>query len=155
MKIITVSGAHSGAGKTTVVERLLRELKGWSCLKVTVLHRGDCPTGRDCGACDGLQSDYSIVSDKEVIEENGKDTSRFKKAGAKEVLWLRSRPERLKEALNKALPRFKDAEGVIIEGTSVLKHLKPDLGIFVQKRSSSLKPSAKAVIKKVDLVLTV
>lgn len=155
VKIITVSGAHSGAGKTMVIERLLESLKGWSCLKVTVLHSGACPAARDCGACDELPSKFSIIGDKERIDEKGKDTERFKKAGAGEVLWLKIPPRYLKEGLAKAISRFKKRKGIIIEGTSVLKHLKPDLAIFVRKNGSALKPSARAVLKKVDLILTV
>ena len=108
---ITVSGAHSDVGKTTVVERLLKELKGWSCLKVTLLHNGPCPTGRNCGACDKMSSRFSIVSDKKITEERGKDTWRFKKAGAKKVLWLRAEPAGLKQGLKKAISMFSAAGG--------------------------------------------
>ncbi|MBI4974630.1 MAG: hypothetical protein HZC19_02320 [Candidatus Omnitrophica bacterium] len=155
MKLITVSGAHSGAGKTMVVERLLERFKGWACLKVTVLHEGACPTGKDCGACDELASKFSIISSKNLIEQDGKDTKRFKDAGARKVLWLKSRPQHLKEGLAKAISKLNKARGVIVEGTSVLKYLKPDLAIFVRGRGSTLKPSAKEAIKKVDLILTV
>ena len=161
---ITVSGAHSGAGKTAVVERLLQELKGWSCLKVTLLHNGPCPTGRDCGACDKMSSRFSIISNKKTIEVQNKDTWRFKKAGAKKVLWLRAKPRGLKQGLKKAISMFsaeggfvsgeKDARGLIIEGTSVLKYLQPDLAILVKRRDSILKDSAQEVLKKIDLILT-
>lgn len=151
---ITVSGAHSGVGKTTVVERLLEELKGWSCLKVTLLHNGSCPTGRDCGACDKMSSRFSIVSDKKITEERGKDTWRFKKAGAKKVLWLKAKPEGLRQGLKQALFKMRRARGIIIEGTSILKYLKPDLAIFVKRDNSLLKDSAKEILKKVDLILT-
>ena len=156
---ITVSGAHSDVGKTAVVERLLQELKGWSCLKVTLLHNGSCPTGRNCGACDKMSSIFSIVSDRKITEEQGKDTWRFKKAGAKKVLWLRAKPAGLKQGLKKAISMFsaeggKGAQGLIIEGTSVLKYLKPDLAILVRKENSVLKPSAQEVLKKIDLVFT-
>ena len=159
MKIITVSGAHSNTGKTTVIERLLEIFKDWSCLKVTTLHNGLCPTGRDCSACGKLSSQFSIVSDKGIIEEPGKDTWRFKEAGAKDVLWLKAKPAGLKQGLKKAISMFsgegeKGTRGLIIEGTSVLKYLKPDLAILVQKKNSVLKPSAKEVLKKVDLILT-
>ncbi|MDP3731832.1 MAG: hypothetical protein Q8R31_02205 [Candidatus Omnitrophota bacterium] len=154
MKVITISGAHSNIGKTTVVERLLGIFKGWSCLKVTTLHNGLCPTGRDCGACDKLSSRFSIVSDKEIIEKPNKDTWRFKKAGAKDVLWLRAKPEGLRQGLKQALFKMRSARGIIIEGTSILKYLKPDLAIFVKRDNSLLKDSAKEILKKVDLILT-
>ena len=151
MKIITVSGARSGVGKTRVVEALLKILKGWSALKVTVLHRGSCPTHRDCGACDAIDGRFSIVSDNSP----GKDTGRFTAAGAKDVLWLKARRDGLKEGIKEALLRFKGAKGLIIEGTSILKYLEPDLSILVTNRGSRLKPSAREALKKVDLVLTI
>lgn len=153
VKIITVSGSSSGAGKTTVAERLLRELKGWSALKVTLLHYGACPINRDCGACENLDSKFSIISNRKIIEEEGKDTQRLKKAGAEQVLWLRSKPEGLRQGLKQSLLSLKRAKGVIVEGTSVLKYLKPDLAIFVKKKNSILKRSAREVLKKVDLIL--
>lgn len=153
-KIITVSGSCSGAGKTTVAEFLLKKLKGWSALKVTVRYNGLCPTNRDCGVCEKLDSKFSIVADKNIIEEEGKDTQRLKKAGAKQVLWLRAKPNGLRPGLKQALFKMKGTKGVIIEGTSVLKYLKPDLAIFVGKKDSPFKSSAREVFKKVDLIIT-
>ena len=154
MKIITVSGAHSNVGKTTFIEWLLKKLKGWSCLKVTVLHKGNCPVGRICTACEKLSSKFFIVHEKSVLQEKGKDTQRFKAAGAKDVLWLRAKPNGLREGIVKSISRFKNSKGLIIEGTSVLKYLDPDIAILIKKRDSLLKDSAKDVFKKVDLILT-
>ena len=154
MRIITVSGAHSGVGKTTVAEALLKKLKGWSCLKVTVRHNGGfCPTGRDCGVCDTLSSKFCIVSDENIIEEKDKDTQRFKASGAKKVLWLKAKPEGLKQGLKKAIAKFKGAKGLIIEGNSALRYIEPDLAIFLKRKNSLLKDSAWPAIKKADLVL--
>src|SRR3989338_1780581 len=125
MKIITVSGTHSGAGKTTFIERLLKELKGWSALKVTLAHQGSyCPIHRECGACDNLNSNFCIVSDEKILKQKGKDTSRFKKAGARQVLWLKAHPQGLRQGLKEAISKFSKTRGLIIEGTSVLKYLK-------------------------------
>ena len=153
MKIITVSGTCSNAGKTFVVTELLKYLKGWSGLKVTTAHKGLCPTGKNCGVCRQLKTKFSIITDKNVISEKGKDTHRFKEAGAKQVIWLKSQPDGLKEGLSKAISKFKKTKGIIIEGNSVLKYIKPDFAIFIKKNSSVIKKSAKEVIKKADLIL--
>ena len=157
MRIITVSGAHSNVGKTRVAEMLLKELKGWSGLKVTVLHNGPCPTARDCGACDEMTSKFSIVSDRNIIEEKGKDTERLKAQGAKEVLWLKAKPEGLREGLKKAIAKFSakggGPRGIIIESNSALKYLKPDLAIFVKGHRRE-KNSAQRAFKKADLIIT-
>ena len=153
--IITVSGAHSGAGKTTLIEALLKPLKGWSALKVTVTHRkGECPARKGCHTCDELGPGFSIVSSKRIIETKGKDTARFKQAGAKKVLWLRSSPRALEQGIKQALALFKKAKGLIIESNSALKYLKPDLAILVKRKDSILKPSAMEILERIDLTLT-
>lgn len=155
MRIITVSGAHSGVGKTKAAEMLLSRLKNWSALKITVRHRkGVCPAHKDCHICDQIHSDFSIISDKDIIEAKGKDTQRLKRAGAKEVLWLKSKPQALKKGIQKALCLFKRTKGLIIESNSALKYLKPDLAIFIKNKNSVLKPSAKEILNKADLVIT-
>lgn len=156
MRIITVSGAHSGVGKTKVAEILLRVLKGWSALKVTVTHRkGQCPVHKDCHTCDELDSDFSIIRNKDIIEQEGKDTQRLKSAGAKKVLWLKAKPEALERGIKKVLASLKEEKGLIIESNSVLKYLQSDLAVLVKNRNSVLKPSAKEIFNKVDLVITV
>src|SRR3989338_4964182 len=139
MKIITVSGAQSGVGKTIVAEKLLGILSGWSALKITVLHNGRCPTGKNCRACDELDSEFSIVTDRAVIEKEGTDTQRLKVAGAKQVVWLKVKSRSFPTGLKAALAKFRKAKGIIIESTSVLKYLSPDLAIFVKGKDSVLK----------------
>lgn len=152
--IITVSGAHSGSGKTTLIEALLKSLKGWSALKVTLTHReGECPVHKGCHTCDELDSGFSIVRDKKIIQTKGKDTARFKQAGAKRVLWLRSSPEALEQGIKQALSLFQRAKGLIIETNSALRYLKPDLAILVKRKDSILKPSAREILERIDLTL--
>ena len=149
--MITVSGAHSGVGKTKVAEILLRVLKGWSALKITVTHRGrECPVHKenDCHTCDELKDDFSIIDNKKIIETKGKDTARFKEAGARKVLWLKARPHALGRGLRKVIPLFKKAKGLIIESNSALKYIKPDVAVFVKNKNSLLKPSAKEILNR-------
>ena len=152
--IITVSGAQSGVGKTKVAEILLRALKGWDALKITVAHRkGECPVRKGCHTCDELDSGFSIVSNKRIIESYGKDTARFKQAGAKKVLWLRSSPRALEKGVKQALSLFQGVKGLIIESNSALKYLKPDLAILVKRKDSILKPSARQILERIDLTV--
>ncbi len=149
MKVITVSGAYSGIGKTTFIEELLKQLKGWPCLKVTLMHKGlRCPIHKNCGACNKLDSKFCIVTDKKILEQKGKDTYRFKQAGAKQVFWLKAQTqEGLKQGLKKAMAMFGKSKGLIVEGTSVLKYLHPDLAVFITGNESPWKESAKEVVK--------
>lgn len=131
MKTIVISGEKSGIGKTYLAERLLNNLHGWSALKVTVKRDGVCLSAKNCGLCQSIKKPFDIIKDKNIINQPGKDTARLKIAGAKEVIWLKAKPQGLKNGLKKALSEFSKCSGIIIEGTSVLKFLKPDLNIHV------------------------
>lgn len=137
MRIVTVSGAHSGIGKTRLVEKLLNQLKGFSALKVTAVKDSACPRGLGCGICKEQNIPFTIISAAKIINQKGKDTQRMKAAGAKKVLWLRASASGLKEGLKQALKKFKYTKGVVIEGTSILKYLKPDLGIFIDAQGKT------------------
>ena len=134
MKIIVVSGERSGIGKTHLAQELLKYLSGWSALKVTVGRDSGCPHERSCGVCPEIKNPFYIIKEPRIINQAGKDTARLKEAGAKEVMWLKVRPEGLKVGLDKALAEFSDCNGVVIEGTSVLKFIKPDINIHVYER---------------------
>lgn len=131
MKIITVSGSSSGVGKTRLVEKILEELKGWSAIKVTVVKDGACPRKMPCGVCESQTTPFTIITDRRIINQKGKDTYRMKMAGAKRTVWLKAKPAGLKEGLEKTIKKLKGSPGIIIEGTSVLKYMKPDLGLYV------------------------
>ena len=134
MKIIIVSGAQSGVGKTYLAEKLLNYLPEWSALKVTVSKDGSCPHERSCRICPEIKEPFYIIKDERIINQAGKDTARLKTAGAKQVIWLKAKPEGLNDGLHKALSEFSDCYGVVIEGTSALKFIKPDLNIHLYEK---------------------
>lgn len=131
MKTIVVSGKQSRVGKTYMAEQLLRGLLGWSALKVTVSRIGGCPHERGCRICPEIKKPFYIIKEKSIINQRGKDTARLKSAGAKQVIWLKARPEGLGAGLKQALQEFYECQGIVIEGTSVLKFIKPDLNIHL------------------------
>jgi hypothetical protein len=45
-------------------------------------------------------------------------------------------------------------KGVIIEGTSVLDYIKPDVAIMIKAKGKKIKPSAKRALKKADLIIS-
>lgn len=134
MRIVVVSGAKSGVGKTYVAQHLLKGLSRWSALKVTVSKKKGCPRGKNCGICSEIKKPFYIIKDRKIINQAGKDTARLKESGAKQVIWLKAKPEGLREGLDKALAAFSDCQGVVIEGNSVLKFIQPDLNIHLYKR---------------------
>ena len=149
--IIGVGGSHSGVGKTTVAEALLKHLtnppsppftKGgmgglWGAIKYTktVIYT-------------------SIIDDPETLSQESKDTARLINAGAEKTLWVQSPPEELKEVLPIAVDRLSNLRGIIVEGNSAIEFLKPDIVIFVSGRhGGALKKSAVRVLEMADIIL--
>ncbi|MCQ9207816.1 MAG: hypothetical protein NG712_00290 [Omnitrophica bacterium] len=158
MRKIVISGSRSNIGKTLLAEKMLHSLTDWAALKVTVSRQGElrCPRrhGR-CRVCSEIKGDFEIIKDKKIINQKGTDTSRLKKAGAKKVIWLKATLGGLKEGLRKSLLELEDAKGLIIEGTSVLRKIKPDFTIYMRDKTTHLKKSAKEAERKADIIINV
>jgi len=137
MKIVVISGGHKGIGKTALACKILKGLKGFGAIKTTV-----------------SKENISITSKNEAIEVPGKDTALLKRAGAEKVVLVSSPKKDLDWALKVALGMVSRCKGVIIEGTSVLDYIKPDVAIMIKAKGKAIKPSAKRALKKVDLVIS-
>jgi len=95
------------------------------------------------------------VTDKdEDIMVPGKDTCRLKASGASKVVWIQSSEEELSEAMAFAWGMIGEVEGTLIEGSSILEHINPDLTFFVVDRAvNSLKPSRILALKKANVIV--
>ncbi len=135
--IISVAGAHSNCGKTTVCELLLKNLSGkWGAIKYT------------------KTAFYTSVSDETSIQPDGKDTQRMLSAGAHRVLWLQAPIDALSETLPVAIDMLSECTGLVIEGNSPIEFLSPDIVIFVFGRDiKRVKASAQLAIKKADFII--
>lgn len=156
MKTICVTGSTSRAGKTTFAAKLLSRLPGWSACKITtcVERRGEpCPRGREesCGVCGLLESAYEIEEEHGGPETQEKDSGRLHAAGALKVLWVRTRPESLADAVAAAFSMLGDATGIVFEGNHVLGVLDPDIAVMVLSADGRMKKSARDVRDRVDL----
>ncbi|KKL20440.1 hypothetical protein LCGC14_2455440 [marine sediment metagenome] len=74
MKIVVISGAHKGVGKTALARKILKNLKGFGAIKTTI-----------------SKENISITSKDEAIEVPGKDTALLKEAGAEKVALIASK----------------------------------------------------------------
>ncbi len=137
-KIISICGAHSGCGKTFIAELLLRSLQGrWAAIKYT--RTAFYTTVKESAASDDIE---------------GKDTWRMKQAGADPVLWVQAPEDQLAEPLEIAMSMLSGAEGVIIEGNSVIEFLNPDVVIFVfGEDDKRIKESARKILPRADIVI--
>lgn len=135
--IIGVGGARSGAGKTSVIEGILKRLSGMGAIK-----------------CTKTRLYTSITDDPAVLGQSGKDTARLIGAGAEEVLWVRSPDGGVKEALEAAVERLSHLRGVVVEGNSAIEALRPDIVIFVAgEKAGETKQSGRAVLSRADVVV--
>jgi len=136
-KIISVTGARSGVGKTTLCSLLLKDLKGFGAVKFT------------------KTSLYtSVVDDEKTLGEPGKDTARYLETGAEKVVWIQSPGgDELEDALHIALAKMEGLKGVIVEGNSPLDFLVPQIVIFIIDREGRMKPSAEKAFRKADIIV--
>lgn len=135
-KIISVTGAHSNIGKTTLCSMLLKNLKGFGAIKFTktTLY-------------------VTIIEDINILKQQYKDTAVFLNSGAEKVLWIQSPYSGLKDVLEIALGRMSDLKGVIIEGNSPVDFLNPHLVVFIINEEGTFKPSAFKACKEADAVI--
>jgi hypothetical protein len=139
MHIITISGSASGVGKTTLARLLIAGLPGFAAIKVT-------NTGSDVYT--------SVTDDPATIDEPGKDTALMKAAGAHPVVWVRCGQRDMGDCLTYAFNLIGTPRGVIVEGNSPARMLKPDMAFFVTGTDlSDMKPGALDVLKRADVVV--
>ena len=150
---ICISGLASGVGKTTVLCNLLRLYPGWEAIKVSRGHYRSC--GKDPQACcisPMLGEKPLILSGRADTFAPGKDTGRFWDAGAANVHWVVCTSDQVEEGIRTALSRV-EAEGVFIEGTSIVKYIPADYSIMVTGPAiGQIKSSAARVMDKMNAV---
>lgn len=137
MHIITVAGARSGTGKTTLSTLLIAMLPGFAAIKVSV---------------GGMYT--SVTDDQDVVLEEGKDTRAFHDAGARPVVLVRCPAEELAEALGQAMVLAGGARGVVVEGNSASGLVDPDVSFFVAgPDAADMKATAADALKRADVVV--
>jgi len=134
--IIGISGAYSGAGKTSFATLMLQRLKGWGAIKYT-------KTAIYC----------SVTDDSAILSEEGKDTKKLLDSHAEKVLWVQSPSAGLKEILPLAVDKLFDLEGILVEGNSAVEILKPDIVVFVSGDKKKFKGGAEKILGMADVVI--
>lgn len=133
--VITVSGANKGVGKTALSEILLRTLRNFSAIKITI-----------------TDHDVAVADDEQTIRSPSTDTCRMKQSGALKVVWVRSTESRLFDAMVTALGKMPPGRGILVEGNSILRHLNPTLSFFVARSPlAAMKPSRVHALEKADV----
>ena len=132
-KVITVSGAHGGVGKTLLIERLIPSYP--NCAGIKVQARGD--------------GNVSVISEDDPGQSPGKDTSRYLLAGAKRAFLVRGSGE----AAMRAVRDIVEQDGfdtLIVESNAAARELTCDLSFHVEG-SREEKPGAEACRRRADV----
>ena len=133
MRLVVIGGQSRGVGKTSLVASIIAanpEVR-WTAFKITQYGHGVCSSsGEECGcAIDEPDCSYSI--EPELNRAGRTDTSRFLRAGAAAVFWVRTRVGQLRAAMPALRRLLRDRDFVIMESNSILGFLEPDLYIPV------------------------
>ena len=154
MALVVIGGHSRSVGKTSVVAGLISALPEfeWTAAKITQYGHGICSANGE--ACDCATGDHSWAITEERDRHGDSDTSRFLKAGAMRVFWVRTEQGRLAEAMPTFRQRIEGSKNVILESNSILKFLRPDLYLTVLDPSTSdFKASAREFLDRADAVI--
>jgi hypothetical protein len=133
LALVSVAGASSRAGKTSLAVSVLRALPPLAAAAVKFTTTEDvferCPRGTPCVVCD-IDVPFRIVEDPRVLDEPGTDTARLRAEGARRVVWAISRAG----AVRPAWERVASLAGpglTVMEGSTIVDVAQPDLLLFV------------------------
>jgi molybdopterin-guanine dinucleotide biosynthesis protein len=133
MAIVVIGGHSRNVGKTSVVAGLIARLREmeWLAIKITQFGHGVCSVTSEPCDCALNEHEHAWSIDEEHDRSGGSDTSRFLVAGAKRVLWTRTKQGMLAEAMPQLRDAIGNADNVIIESNSVMKFIRPDVYLSV------------------------
>lgn len=158
MVLVSVSGACSRAGKTSLAVTLLRALPPGSATALKFTTTEDvfkrCPRGAPCVVCD-IDVPFRIVQDPCVLRESGTDTDRLAAAGAARVVWCIAKTSAAGRAW-RAVRRLVGEGIVVLEGSTVVDLARPDLLLFVLHPFLSVsrwKPTSGPLLRRADAVI--
>lgn len=152
LRLITIAGTASNTGKTTLMCDLLRALtprEPWEAIKLTRGHYRSC--GKDPQACcvsPLLGAEPLVRSGRAETYVAGKDTGRYWDAGASNVHWVIATDAQVEMGVRQALARVQTGR-VLIEGTSLLQFIQPDLALLAgATEPSKIKASARQALRE-------
>jgi hypothetical protein len=149
--ILVVGGTGRNLGKTEFICRLVHRFSktNITVIKIKTLYQGD---ERFHGKGYDMEDDYIIR--KETGGGGLEDSKRFLEAGAKSVLYIRSRADKLGEAVKKALSAISRNEMIIIESNSVVNVLDPAAYVILADPDKEKhKPGSRKLIDRADIII--
>jgi molybdopterin-guanine dinucleotide biosynthesis protein len=156
MAVVVIGGHSRNVGKTSVVAGIIAALPeaNWTAAKITQFGHGVCSVTTEPCDCALNESEHSWSLDEESDHSGKSDTSRFLAAGAKRVLWVRTKQGMLAEAMPALRVALEAAENVILESNSVLRFLRPDVYFSVLDfENPDFKDSAREFLDRADGII--
>lgn len=142
MEMIGVSASASKAGKTTLISHMLENSR---CYNTAVIKT----------SINNEMDQYKVINDPKIINQEGTDTSRFKKHGANKVILLESPAAEIPSAYQLAENLLSsDTERLFIEGNTIINFLNPNLLFYLNNSEQSEKESAKMVKNRAEIKIS-
>jgi hypothetical protein len=135
MRILSIASHGNGAGKTLLIESILRAHPGrFAAVKFTTIFRDGqfCPKDaqKRC-ACSKLHGEYQVIDDEPTLSEDGTDTGRLWAAGARPLLWCLARDGAHAAAWEHARELLPAQAELLTEGNTALLTIPADVRLFV------------------------
>jgi hypothetical protein len=156
MALVVVGGHSRNVGKTSVVAGIIAALPEaqWTAAKITQFGHGVCSISVEPCDCALNEHEHSWSVDEEFDRSGDSDTSRFLVAGARRVLWVRTKQGMLAEAMPRLREEIAGAKNVILESNSVIRFLRPDLYLSVLDfENPDFKDSAREFLDRADAII--
>jgi hypothetical protein len=157
--LVSVSGATSRAGKTALAASLIRAVPAGTAVALKFTTTEDvferCPRGTPCAVCD-IDVPYRIVTEPRILAEPGTDTERLGRAGAARVLWVIAKAGAARAAWEASRERIAGAGLVVLEGSTIVTCVQPDLTTFVVHPFLSVsrwKETSGPLLRRADVVI--
>ena len=154
MAIIVVGGQSRSVGKTSVAAGLLEAFAAhcWTAFKITQFGHGRCSLNGKVCHCATADHRWAITEEREPSGRS--DTSRFLRAGAKRVFWVRTQQGRLADAVPAIRERLAAADNTLIESNSIVQFIRPDLYLTVLDPAvKDFKTSAQTLLDRADALI--
>lgn len=136
--IVAVGGHSRKIGKTRTVCEIIRATPeaDWTAVKISPHAHGDSLV------------QPILIEERTPGEET--DSARYLEAGASRAFWLRATTDQMPHGLEAV-----SAANLLVESTSIVEFLEPDLFLFVADNSvEDWKRSARNVAHRADAVIT-
>ena len=139
MTSILVSSKRKGLGKTTLIKKFIKNLRGDIVVIKSSIH----------DEYDG----FKLIEDNNIIKEDNTDTNIFDKAGAEKVYYLKSNKDSLKEGVKKSLNKIKEYDYLIVEGNSIIEFINFNLVFYLDLEGGDKKDSAEMCKNRADIII--